>query len=491
VWSEQRATITRWCAKPAAGRKNNGKKRLFTSDTPDFHDMHIVGNLLTKPLFSDWWAMKANHPTTEKEPHFGSVILAPLLALSLGVSGCSDSWASLNTIQLAVTIVIFLIFVMMFAANRRRTREEIERRVREAEFRAREEVQRKLWEAEQKAREEAENRAKEEAEQRALEETARRAREDEERLAREEELRRSQEEAERRAREQVMQQAQEEAERKAREEAERRVQAEIERKARAEAERRVKAAAQRPQLVDAEREAHEARQRELRDVARRRALVEARHKAQAQRSVPQPPQSPRPPVGQAAPPLADRQSREESVRLAREEALRRVQEDFKQRTRKPAQQAPQPPSQISEVSGTLELLKGPECLVEPGQPMVKILLAEDSVTMRAIFNMVLAGENCDLTVVDSGKNAVTQAKEIIPDLVIADLSMDDFNGYEVCSALKSDSVLADIPVLLLHGASSIFDEAKAQNVGAAGDIVKPFLSQTLIGALKKHLQARP
>jgi CheY-like chemotaxis protein len=113
----------------------------------------------------------------------------------------------------------------------------------------------------------------------------------------------------------------------------------------------------------------------------------------------------------------------------------------------------------------------------------KILLAEDSVTMQKVFQMTFAAEDFTVSCVSSGVEAIDRAKAMRPDVVIADLSIDGKNGYDVCAALKSDASLAKIPVLLLHSSSN-WDEGRAKAVHADGEIVKPFETQAVIDKVK-------
>ena len=113
-----------------------------------------------------------------------------------------------------------------------------------------------------------------------------------------------------------------------------------------------------------------------------------------------------------------------------------------------------------------------------------ILLAEDSVTIQKVVEMTFAAEDFDIVVASSGQEAVKLALANPPDIVLADLSMEGENGYDVCSTLKSLDVHSEIPVLLLHGNAAKFDEARARAVGANGEITKPFESQALIDRVK-------
>jgi CheY-like chemotaxis protein len=121
----------------------------------------------------------------------------------------------------------------------------------------------------------------------------------------------------------------------------------------------------------------------------------------------------------------------------------------------------------------------------------KILLAEDSITMQKIVQMTFAAEDFVITAVSSGEEAIQQAREAKPDLLIADLSMEGKGGYDLCAAVKADPDLADLPVLLLHGNAAPLDPVKAKSSKADGDIAKPFETQALIDKAKELTAATP
>lgn len=110
----------------------------------------------------------------------------------------------------------------------------------------------------------------------------------------------------------------------------------------------------------------------------------------------------------------------------------------------------------------------------------KILLADDSITIQKVIGLTFANEDVTLTVVDNGDEALIKAREVTPDLIIADVVMPGKDGYEVCYSIKHDPNLQHVPVLLLTGTFETFDETMANKVGANGFITKPFESQALI-----------
>ena len=114
----------------------------------------------------------------------------------------------------------------------------------------------------------------------------------------------------------------------------------------------------------------------------------------------------------------------------------------------------------------------------------RILIADDSVTIQKAFAMTLGSEDFALTAARSADEGLTLARQTRPDLVIADASMPGRSGYELCAALKADAALRAIPVYILSSTQQPYDEAKGQQVGADGTLIKPWDSTALIEKLK-------
>jgi len=93
---------------------------------------------------------------------------------------------------------------------------------------------------------------------------------------------------------------------------------------------------------------------------------------------------------------------------------------------------------------------------------VKILVADDSVTMRRIMEMTFAGEDAEVITVDSGEAAIAKAAEIAPDVVFADASMDGKDGYAVAREIKSNSDLGNTAVVVMASQKKAYDEARGK-----------------------------
>jgi CheY-like chemotaxis protein len=116
-----------------------------------------------------------------------------------------------------------------------------------------------------------------------------------------------------------------------------------------------------------------------------------------------------------------------------------------------------------------------------------LLLADDSVTIQKVVGISFANEDVKIVTVDNGDDAVVRAREIKPDIVLADVVMPGKSGYDVCAALKGDPDLRAIPVLLLTGTFETFDEERATRAGADGHITKPFEAQALVELVNARL----
>ena len=106
----------------------------------------------------------------------------------------------------------------------------------------------------------------------------------------------------------------------------------------------------------------------------------------------------------------------------------------------------------------------------------KLLLADDSVTIRKVVELTFADEGVDVTTVGTGEEAMLKFVEIGPDIVLVDVNMPDPTGYQICEMIKQDESTRHIPVILLVGSFEPFDQDEAERVGADGFVVKPFQS---------------
>lgn len=109
-----------------------------------------------------------------------------------------------------------------------------------------------------------------------------------------------------------------------------------------------------------------------------------------------------------------------------------------------------------------------------------MLVAEDSAVMRRSIGITFAHSDYKLSYSESGTDAISKAKELQPDIIIADANIVGQNGYDLCRAIKTDPMLSGTRVLLLSGAQNPYDENKGKAAGVDGYMIKPFETQALM-----------
>jgi CheY-like chemotaxis protein len=111
----------------------------------------------------------------------------------------------------------------------------------------------------------------------------------------------------------------------------------------------------------------------------------------------------------------------------------------------------------------------------------QILLVDDSVTIQRVVELTFAHEtDYKVTAAKSADEGLQKARDLKPDIVLADAGMSGKSGYDLCASLRSESALASTPVLILTGNFAPYDEARGTKAGADGYVVKPFETQALI-----------
>ena len=117
----------------------------------------------------------------------------------------------------------------------------------------------------------------------------------------------------------------------------------------------------------------------------------------------------------------------------------------------------------------------------------KLLLADDSITIQKVVELVLAEEDFQIKSVSNGEEALNLLETFRPDIVLADIEMPKVNGYNLCERIKKNPATSHVPVILLAGAFEPLDEELAEQVGADDTVIKPFESQELISKMNAAL----
>ncbi len=104
---------------------------------------------------------------------------------------------------------------------------------------------------------------------------------------------------------------------------------------------------------------------------------------------------------------------------------------------------------------------------------LKAILVEDNENNRYLLTLLLEHAGFLVVAASDGKSIRELARREAPDVVLLDIQMPEMDGYEVAAALKSDPVLARIPIVGVSSFAMPGDRDKALSVGFAGYIEKP------------------
>ncbi|MGE0762206.1 MAG: response regulator [Bdellovibrionales bacterium] len=110
---------------------------------------------------------------------------------------------------------------------------------------------------------------------------------------------------------------------------------------------------------------------------------------------------------------------------------------------------------------------------------LRVLLADESSTIKKVFQLALQDYAVDVTSVALGTDVLQVARQFKPDIIFCDILLQKRNGYDVCADLKNDAQLKSLPVILMWSAFMELDEDKMQAAKADGNLEKPFEVQDL------------
>lgn len=116
-----------------------------------------------------------------------------------------------------------------------------------------------------------------------------------------------------------------------------------------------------------------------------------------------------------------------------------------------------------------------------------VLVVDDSADALSLINDTLEAANMDVLVALEGKQALTIAKRIRPDIILLDAIMPNMDGFETCKALKADANLASIPVIFMTGLSDTDDIVRGLEAGGVDYLTKPIKPSELLARMKVHL----
>ncbi|SKB42086.1 response regulator transcription factor [Daejeonella lutea] len=123
----------------------------------------------------------------------------------------------------------------------------------------------------------------------------------------------------------------------------------------------------------------------------------------------------------------------------------------------------------------------------------KVLIVDDEPDIRELIEYNLKKEGYQVYTATNGQEAVTEAKRVLPDLIILDIMMPKMDGIEACRILRSMNEFKNTFMVFLTARSEEYSEIAGFNVGADDYIAKPIkpraLTSRVNAILRRNVQA--
>ncbi|NOQ78400.1 MAG: response regulator [Gammaproteobacteria bacterium] len=119
--------------------------------------------------------------------------------------------------------------------------------------------------------------------------------------------------------------------------------------------------------------------------------------------------------------------------------------------------------------------------------MYKILSVDDEPINQAIVEELFSS-NFDVALVSSGEECLQDIRDIQPDLILMDVSMQGIDGYDTCRELKKLEQVRDIPVIFVSARGTLEDKIKGHEAGGHDYITKPFNHSELEVKIKQIIK---
>ncbi len=131
-----------------------------------------------------------------------------------------------------------------------------------------------------------------------------------------------------------------------------------------------------------------------------------------------------------------------------------------------------------------------ESTATDNESVTKIMVIDDSKTIRRTAETLLKNEGFEVIVATDGFEALSMIADHRPSLIFLDIMMPRLDGYQTCALIKHHKVFRHTPVVMLSSKDGLFDRARGRVVGSDHYITKPFTREELLAAIEMHCDTK-
>jgi twitching motility two-component system response regulator PilG len=119
---------------------------------------------------------------------------------------------------------------------------------------------------------------------------------------------------------------------------------------------------------------------------------------------------------------------------------------------------------------------------------IKVLVIDDSNTIRRIAEMFLRQAGFEVILAEDGFDALAKISDHQPKVIFVDIMMPRLDGYQTCALIKQNPTLKATPVIMLSSKDGVFDRARGRLAGSDRYLTKPFTKEALIDTVNQYLK---
>ena len=121
---------------------------------------------------------------------------------------------------------------------------------------------------------------------------------------------------------------------------------------------------------------------------------------------------------------------------------------------------------------------------------MSVLIVEDDSENLVYLERMLKAKELKVCTASDGESALTMAEELLPDLILLDITLPDIDGFEVMGRIKQNHILKKTPVIFLSALNDDNSIIRGLNAGAVDYVTKPFNPDELGARIHNHLLLR-
>ena len=122
---------------------------------------------------------------------------------------------------------------------------------------------------------------------------------------------------------------------------------------------------------------------------------------------------------------------------------------------------------------------------------VKVMVIDDSNTIRRSAEIFLVQAGCKVILAEDGFDALAKISDHQPRVIFVDIMMPRLDGYQTCALIKQNPKLKSTPVIMLSSKDGVFDRARGRLAGSDRYLTKPFTKEGLIAAVNDYVRPAP